>query len=113
MDFTIQEIEKIKSDMGRLIAALEAHSGMTSNPVEKAIFFTWDFVNRTLSMVNSLDPTKHDAQTKELFSDIIGRNTLAKLLINDTTGKTAVMMGRDPQDPVDFGAEVISAANEL
>jgi hypothetical protein len=93
--------------------ALEAHPGMSSDPKDMAIWFTWDFVNRTLSMANSIDSAKKDAKSKELFSDVIGRNTLTKLLIHDTTGKTAVMMGRDPNSQVDFGEEVKSAANQL
>jgi len=86
---------------------------MSSNPKDMAIWFTWDFANRTLSMANSIDSAKKDAKSKELFSDVIGRNTLTKLLIHDTTGKTAVMMGRDPSSQVDFGEEVKSAANQL
>jgi hypothetical protein len=41
---------------------------------------------------------------KEVFNDVCGRCFLADLLVNDTSGRTAMMTGHFGQR-VDFGAE--------
>jgi hypothetical protein len=46
-------------------------------------------------------------------TEVMGRNNFASLLINDTSGKMAMMTGGDPSNPADFGADVKAKAAAL
>ena len=49
---------------------------------------------------------KGEEAAEEQWSDALQRCIFSKILINDTTGKLAIMTGGDPRNPVDFGQNV-------
>ncbi|KAI9717510.1 MAG: hypothetical protein M1812_004651 [Candelaria pacifica] len=104
-----QNITTLDAKLKDLINSLETHSGFTSSPQNKTVYFMHDFVTRSKTMLNALDTSKLDAGdrgTKKALQDIHGRCMFAKLMITDTTGKTAMMTGGDPSKPLDFGDEI-------
>jgi hypothetical protein len=54
-----------------------------------------------------------DTEAKKTATDVIGRNHFANMLINDTSGRLALMTGGDPRDQVDFGSEIEAKAQAL
>ncbi|KAF4166473.1 hypothetical protein CNMCM6936_006437 [Aspergillus lentulus] len=48
-----------------------------------------------------------------MAQDVLGRNNFTNTLVNDTTGKLALMTGGDPNNPVDFGEEIREKAKAL
>ncbi len=47
------------------------------------------------------------------YADVVGRCTFSKILINDTSGKMAMLTMADPRNPLDFGEDVKKKADEL
>ncbi|CRG82913.1 hypothetical protein PISL3812_00260 [Talaromyces islandicus] len=80
------------------------------------LFFLFDFIRNTHKQVQSIDPAKlrdGDANTKNSVAEVVGRNRFAKTLIDDRTGKLALLTGGDPGRPVDFGEEIREKARVL
>lgn len=80
------------------------------------IFFVFDFIRNTHNALLAIDVDKlrrGDAEAKKQATDVISRNHFANLLINDTTGKLALMTGGDPRNPVDFGPDIKAKAQAL
>ncbi|KAI9785248.1 MAG: hypothetical protein M1816_000496 [Peltula sp. TS41687] len=89
---------------------------MATEPRSPTIYFTWDFVQRSRHMLRELPKVRRDQgqrAAKEQFADAVGRCIFGKILINDTTGKLALMTGGDPSQPVDFGDEVKRKADQV
>lgn len=73
------------------------------------LFFLFDFIRNTQHQLQSIDPEKlarGDPEAKEQVNEVIGRNMFTKILIDDKTGKLALMTGCAPNDIVDFGDEI-------
>lgn len=82
---------------------------MAQQPRNPTIYFTWDFVQRSRHMLRELPKVRREQgrrAAKEQFSDAVQRCIFSKILINDDTGKLALMTGGDPNNPVDFGEVV-------
>lgn len=77
------------------------------NPADQnmTLHYVGDFLNRSKTMLQGL-PRLPEAEQAECYTDVLGRCTLTKILVTDTTGKTAMMTGGDPSRPLDFGADV-------
>lgn len=43
----------------------------------------------------------------------MGRNSFADTLVNDRSGKLALLTGGDPTNPVDFGDEIRNKAKDV
>lgn len=89
---------------------------MTQQGRNPTIYFTWDFVQRSRQMLRDLPKVQLEQgrrAAKEQYSDAIQRTIFSKILINDTTGKLAIMTGGDPRNPVDFGDAVKQKAEEV
>ena len=96
-------------------SALNAHPLKTSVPAATppAIYFTWDFVERTKDMLSAINIdalVNNDAAANEAYLDCVGRSFLINMIIHDETGKADLMLG-GPR--VDFGAEVKACASAL
>lgn len=73
------------------------------------LFFIFDFIRNTRKELRAIDIQKlreGDAEAKKQIVDVIGRNGFTSALINDTSGRLAIMTGGDPGNPVDFGPEI-------
>jgi hypothetical protein len=80
------------------------------------IFFMFDFIRNTHNQLLSIDLDKlrtGDAEAKKQATDVVGRNQFTNILINDSTGKLALMTGGDPANPVDFGPDIKTKAQAL
>ncbi|OJJ43452.1 hypothetical protein ASPZODRAFT_136317 [Penicilliopsis zonata CBS 506.65] len=85
----------------------------TPNPT---IFFISDFVrstHRTLHQVDASAFAMGDQNARAAVKEVIGRNSFTDILVNDTTGKLALMTGQDPRNPVDFGPDIKRLAKAL
>ncbi len=97
--------------------ALEAHPLMTSTPATtapKALYFTWDFVQRTkhnLSQINTQALFSNDPVAREAYSDCVGRSVLTDIIIHDQSGKANLMFPQS--EPLDWGEEIRAKAKEL
>ncbi|KAI9856173.1 MAG: hypothetical protein M1824_005670 [Vezdaea acicularis] len=101
-----ETLDNITSKLGEVIDAIEQHPKWTPPNPPKTLFFTHDFIKRSHSMLQSLDELPSAAKKAETYNDVAGRCQLSELLITDTTGKTAMMTGGDPTQPIDFGTAV-------
>lgn len=80
------------------------------------LFFLFDFIRNTRKELKSIDLDKlraGDAESKKQVTDVMGRNSFTNVLINDTSGKLALLTGGDPGRPVDFGEEIKEKAKVL
>ena len=72
-----------------------------------ALFFVWDFVQRTRDKVETISTTELEAKNDsalEKWNDCIGRCGLSDAIISDNTGMMCSMMTRMP--PVEFPANI-------
>ncbi len=79
-----------------------------NNKLHGTIYFLWDFQHRTRKMLADWDGKKEETKV-----DIIGRCTLADILLNDTTGKRSMMTMEDPQNPPVFGEDVLAKSKAV
>lgn len=73
----------------------------------------YEFVRNTHNMLAQLDASAYrasDPAAQAQMKEITGRDTFAKMLLNDTTGKLGAVTGGGP---VDFGDEVKGRAEEV
>uniref|UniRef100_A0A093VBL5 Uncharacterized protein n=1 Tax=Talaromyces marneffei PM1 TaxID=1077442 RepID=A0A093VBL5_TALMA len=110
LDFNAQ---KMDDQMGELLdmitSAFENHPLMQPPVAHPTLFFLFDFIRNTRKELRAIDIQKlreGDAEAKKQIMDVIGRNGLTSALINDTSGKLAIMTGSDPGNPVDFGPDI-------
>ena len=94
-------------------SALNSHPLKTSEQATTppAIYYTWDFVQRTKTMLSDIDMdalvNKKDPDANQKYWDCVGRSHLINLIIHDNTGKAELMFG-SPR--VDFGSQVMTCA---
>lgn len=73
---------------------------MTPAAQKSSIYHTWDFVGRTLQFLYMCDYAKpveqRKGQDKEIFEDAFGRTHMSRILIEDTSGKAALMYSEFP-----------------
>ena len=90
-------------------SSFENHPLMQPPDTHPTLFFIFDFIRNTRKELRAIDIQKlreGDAEAKKQIVDVIGRNGFTSALINDTSGRLAIMTGGDPGNPVDFGPEI-------
>ncbi|EED13859.1 conserved hypothetical protein [Talaromyces stipitatus ATCC 10500] len=101
--------KKMDDQMGELLDSFESHPLMQPPDTHPTLFFIFDFIRNTRKELRSIDINKlreGDSETKKQVVDVMGRNGFANALINDSTGRLAVLTGGDPGNPVGFGSEI-------
>ena len=95
--------DDFKSSIHSLLSAVEAQPEFAQQQSQRKgkVYFMWDFVNSTLSMLEA------QGNNRETKMDIMQRSSFAKVLFNDTTGKLTLMTGGDTTD---FSADVKAKA---
>lgn len=81
------------------------HRGRTP----KALFFVWDFVQRTSGNLSQITVEKlvmNDEDAIEKYSDCVGRAIMAEMIITEKTPTATMMRGGE----LDFGYEIRKAA---
>ena len=97
-------------------SAFEAHPQCQPPNTNPTIFFVYDFVRNTHNQLKQVDAAKFaagDSAAVNAVGEARGRNSFASMLINDTSGKMAMMTGGDPSNRADFGADIKSKAAAL
>ncbi|KAJ5780489.1 hypothetical protein N7457_005649 [Penicillium paradoxum] len=108
--------QDLKAKMQALIDAFEAHPQCQPPNAHPTVFFLYDFVRTSNNQLKVIDADKYaanDIATKNAVGEIEGRNKFAAMLINDTSGKLAMMTGANPTIPADLGAEIKAKARAL
>lgn len=79
------------------------------------IFFLLDFIRNTHRMLKDIDAkfAAGDSAARDAAQEVLGRNQFANVLINDTSGKLALMTGSDPTSPLDLGPDIKAKARAL
>lgn len=80
------------------------------------IFFLMDFVRNTQRMLRNIDADKFaagDPAARDAAQEVLGRNQFASVLLNDSSGKLALMTGSDPTNPIDFGPDIKAKGRAL
>ncbi|KAJ5114733.1 hypothetical protein NUU61_000492 [Penicillium alfredii] len=109
-------IDKIDGQMVELIDAFESHPQIQPPNTHPTVFFLLDFIRNTHRMLKDVDPAKFaagDSGARNAAQEILGRNQFANVLVNDSSGKLALMTGSDPNNPVDLGPEIKAKARAL
>lgn len=73
----------------------------------------WDFVGRTWGLLHNVSSSRPSGGPWE---DVRTRAMMTKMLITNTTGKLNAMnasVGHDYDDRVEFGDEILKAADDL
>ena len=84
--------------------------------VNPTVFFLFDFVRNTHRLFKSIDVDGFKAgqrAARDKLQEVKSRNQFANILVNDSTGKLALMTGGDPANPVDFGDDIRQKAKAL
>lgn len=90
-------------------SSFENHPLMQPPDTHPTLFFLFDFIRNTRKELRAIDIQKlreGDTEAKKQIIDVIGRNEFTSALINDTSGRLAIMTGGDPGNPVDFGTDI-------
>lgn len=90
-------------------SSFENHPLMQPPDTHPTLFFLFDFIRNTRKELRGIDVQKlreGDPEAKKQMIDVIGRNGFASALINDTSGRLAIMTGGNPENPVDFGRDI-------
>ena len=85
----------------------------TPNPT---IFFTFDFLRNTHRQLRDIDADKFlagDRAARGAAQEVLGRIQFANTLVNDRSGKLALLTGGDPNQGVDFGDKMRRLAGGL
>ncbi|KAJ5377452.1 uncharacterized protein N7496_004861 [Penicillium cataractarum] len=109
-------LEALDAKMKELIEAFEANPQITSPVPNPTAFFLFDFVKNTYNTLQTIDAARYasgDRQALDAIQEVTGRNQFTSVLINDSSGKLALMTGGDPSRPFDFGATIKAKAKEL
>ncbi|CDM31911.1 unnamed protein product [Penicillium roqueforti FM164] len=104
---------KMQALLEHLNSAFEAHPQCNPPNRHPTIYFLYDFVRNSHNRLQAVDPNKYaagDNAAKVAVDEIDGRNMFANTLVNDTTGKLAMLTGGDPSNPVDFGPQIKAKA---
>ncbi|KUJ07879.1 uncharacterized protein LY89DRAFT_630932 [Mollisia scopiformis] len=127
---TSQQREEVALRLEDLIDALIEHPLWRSPPNQNpTLFFTWDFVMRSKYMLSEYDsilagravqfPSQFqggagsgEAAAVKVFRDVCSRTVMLEMMVNDTSGRTAMMTGNSGP-AVDFGQRVKDAVKAL
>ncbi|KAJ5334873.1 hypothetical protein N7452_007276 [Penicillium brevicompactum] len=93
MSVNIQELD---ANMQAVIDAFESHPECQPPNTNPSIFFSYDFIRNTYNQLKQVDPAKYaagDKAAQDAVQEIIGRNSFASILVNDTSGKVAMITG--------------------
>ena len=97
-------------------SAFESHPECQPPNTNPSIFFSYDFIRNTHKQLKQVDPAKYaagDKAAQAAVQEIIGRNSFASILVNDTSGKVAMITGGNPASPPNFGDEIKAAVAAL
>ncbi|KAI9840811.1 MAG: hypothetical protein M1837_001284 [Sclerophora amabilis] len=111
-----EAVQTTITKLGELVEALESHPLWTPPQPNKVLYFMWDFVNRSRQMLRDLPTVRQEkgqAAAAEQLTDVVGRCSFSKMLMDDAEGKMGMMMGGDPRNPLDFGDPVRVKAKEV
>ncbi|PKX91681.1 uncharacterized protein P174DRAFT_443658 [Aspergillus novofumigatus IBT 16806] len=114
LEFNVDRIDaKMEELLAYILRGPPANAAPNTHPT---LFFLFDFVRNTHRELQEIDMDKFragDANARSMAQDVLGRNNFTNTLVNDTTGKLALMTGGDPNNPVDFGEEIREKAKAL
>ncbi|CAG8231095.1 unnamed protein product [Penicillium salamii] len=102
-------VEELNTKMQAVLDAFEAHPECSPPNTNPTIYFVYDFIRNTYNQLKQIDAAKYaagDNATDAAVREIVGRNAFASVLINDTSGKMAMMTGGDPSAPTNFGDDI-------
>ncbi|CAG8373306.1 unnamed protein product [Penicillium salamii] len=109
-------IEQLNTKMQAVLDAFEAHPECSPPDTNPSIYFCYDFIRNTYNQLKQIDAAKYaagDNATKAAVQEITGRNAFASVLVNDTSGKMAMMTGGNPSIPTNFGDDIKAAVAAL
>ncbi|RFU24147.1 hypothetical protein B7463_g12189, partial [Scytalidium lignicola] len=112
-----------------VIDAIEEHEAWTPPNPHKTLFYVWDFANRSKYMISEYEnikdgkPLQHPEQFRpapgkgeqaaaKVFADSCARTMMVQTLVNDKSGKTAMMTGQSGA-PVEFTQKIKDAVDNL
>lgn len=113
MDVKAAQYDAFVKGLDDLLNLLGHHAQMQDNPhrgrTPKALFFAWDFVQRTRGNLSQITVEKlvmNDEDAIEKYSDCVGRAIMAEMIITEKTPTATMMRGGE----LDFGYEIRKAA---
>ena len=87
---------------------------MTPARQKSAVYHLWDFVGRTLQFLYMVDYKKafhaRRGQDKEIYRDALGRRQMSSILVEDTSGKSDMMLNSNIDVRVEFNDAIKQAA---
>ncbi|CAG8082565.1 unnamed protein product [Penicillium olsonii] len=98
------------------LSLFEAHPECQPPNTNPSIFFSYDFIRNTYNQLKQVDAAKYaagDKAAREAVKEIIGRNAFSTVLVNDTSGKMALMTSGNAANPVNFGDDIKAAMEKL
>ncbi|KAJ5668252.1 uncharacterized protein N7477_006822 [Penicillium maclennaniae] len=110
------DLARLDAQMTELLEAFEDHPQMQPPVTHPTVYFLMDFVRNTQKELKGIDAEKYaagDQAAREQVLEVVGRNQFTYVLLNDSSGKVSVMTGSDPNNPVDFGANIKAKARAL
>ena len=85
---------------------------MTPAASKSSIYHTWDFVGRTLQFLYLCDYSKdmrqRRGQDKKIWDDALGRVYMSRMLVEDTSGKSEMMVQSNVDVRVEFDEGIVS-----
>ncbi|KAJ5692377.1 hypothetical protein N7462_001800 [Penicillium macrosclerotiorum] len=102
-------IESLDKKMQAVLDAFEAHPLLQPPTPHPTVFFLADFIRNSHKTLKEVDAEKYASGDKESASnvqEVVGRNQFAGVLVNDSSGKLALLTGSDPGSPVNFGSDI-------
>ncbi|TVY18708.1 hypothetical protein LARI1_G003850 [Lachnellula arida] len=128
---TSQQREDVAARLEGIIDALIEHPKWENPPNKNpTLYHVWDFVMRSKYMLSEYENVKDgkavqypsqfsggaagsgDQAALVVFQDVCSRTMMLDLLVNDTSGKTAMLTG-NTGPPLDFGQKVKDAVKAL
>ncbi|CAI7671441.1 unnamed protein product [Penicillium bialowiezense] len=109
-------IEELNTKMQAVIDAFESHPECQPPNTNPTIFFIYDFVRNSHNQLKQVDPAKYaagDKTAQAAVQEVTGRNSFASILVNDTSGKLAMMTGGNPGSAPNFGDQIKAAVAAL
>ena len=95
--------------------ALDSNTSSDPSPQRERnkVYYLYDFCCRSRYNLLQIDPQLRSKQARTDFQDVLERSIFSQVLINDNTGKFAIMTGDDPSKPTEWGDEVLAAAEKI
>ncbi|PMD13798.1 hypothetical protein NA56DRAFT_651452 [Hyaloscypha hepaticicola] len=125
---TEQQRAAVNASLDELLNAITAHPEWRAPPnPQPTLFYLWDFVNRSKYMLSEYETIKDGRAVEKpqnftgsvgkgekaavsVFSKVCSRTFMVDMMVNDTSGKTAMITG-GPR--IDFGKRIKDAVKAL